>query len=45
MPQITIRGKTIAGATGANLRQVSLAEGIDPYNGNAKLINCRGMGL
>lgn len=44
MPNITVRGKTIACATGANLRQVLLAEGIDLYNGNAKLINCRGIG-
>lgn len=29
---------------GANLRQVLLQHGVDLYNGNAALINCRGIG-
>lgn len=44
MPKITAQGKTFSCQPGANLRQVLLQEGIDLYNGNAALINCRGIG-
>ncbi|MEA5450896.1 2Fe-2S iron-sulfur cluster-binding protein [Leptolyngbya sp. CCNP1308] len=44
MPTITAQGKTIACETGANLRQVLLANGVDLYNGQAKVINCRSLG-
>ncbi|HIK31063.1 MAG TPA: (2Fe-2S)-binding protein [Oscillatoriales cyanobacterium M59_W2019_021] len=44
MPTVTACGKTIACEGGANLRQVLLASGIALYNGNAALINCRGIG-
>ena len=44
MPKITVQGKTIDCAMGTNLRQVLLAAGIDLYNGQARVINCRGIG-
>jgi ferredoxin len=44
MPTITVKGQRITCATGASLRQVLLAHGFDLYNGNAKIINCRGIG-
>lgn len=44
MPQITAQGKTFTCEIGANLRQVLLANDIDLYNGNAKFINCMGIG-
>ena len=44
MPKVTAQGKTFECASGANLRQVLLENGIDLYNGQAKLINCRGIG-
>ncbi|MGB5596112.1 MAG: 2Fe-2S iron-sulfur cluster-binding protein [Crocosphaera sp.] len=44
MPTITVQGKTITCDRGANLRRVLLKHNIDLYNGNAKLINCRGIG-
>ncbi|MEM1251469.1 MAG: 2Fe-2S iron-sulfur cluster-binding protein [Cyanobacteria bacterium P01_H01_bin.21] len=44
MPKVTAQGKTFECATGANLRRVLLDNDIDLYNGNAKLINCRGIG-
>ncbi|MGB3535136.1 MAG: 2Fe-2S iron-sulfur cluster-binding protein [Microcoleaceae cyanobacterium] len=44
MVKIQAQGKTITCETGANLRQVLLKNGIDLYNGNASLINCRGIG-
>ncbi|MEM8806171.1 MAG: 2Fe-2S iron-sulfur cluster-binding protein [Cyanobacteria bacterium P01_G01_bin.38] len=44
MPKVTAQGKTFDCEIGANLRQVLLANGVDLYNGNAKLINCRGIG-
>ena len=44
MPKITLQGKTITCDRGANLRRVLLKHNIDLYNGNAKLINCRGIG-
>jgi ferredoxin len=44
MPKITAQGKTIDCAVGANLRQVLLAADVDLYNGQARVINCRGIG-
>lgn len=44
MPKITAQGKTFDCEVGANLRQVLLQNGVDLYNGQAKLINCHGMG-
>ncbi|MCT7950602.1 (2Fe-2S)-binding protein [Ancylothrix sp. C2] len=44
MPKITAQGKTFECAEGANLRQVLLKNGIDLYNGGAKVINCQGIG-
>ena len=44
MPKITVQGKTIICDRGANLRKVLLKNEIDLYNGNAKIINCMGIG-
>ncbi len=44
MPQVTAQGKIVTCERGANLRTVLLKNGIDLYNGKAKVINCRGLG-
>ena len=44
MPKVTAQGKTFDCETGANLRRVLLDNDVDLYNGNARLINCRGIG-
>ncbi len=44
MPKVTAKGKTVTCEVGANLRQVLLQNKIDLHNGQAKLINCRGIG-
>ncbi|MGB6169484.1 MAG: 2Fe-2S iron-sulfur cluster-binding protein [Geitlerinemataceae cyanobacterium] len=44
MPTVTVCGKTIVCDEGANLRKILLEHGIALYNGNANLINCRGIG-
>jgi ferredoxin len=44
MPQVTAQGKNFTCETGANLRQVLMENGVDLYNGNAKFINCMGIG-
>ncbi len=44
MPSITVQGKIINCESGANLRQVLLKNQIPVHNGNAKIINCRGLG-
>jgi ferredoxin len=44
MPQVTAQGKNFTCEPGANLRQVLIANGVDLYNGNAKIINCMGIG-
>ena len=44
MPTVKAQGKTITCDRGANLRQVLLDNGIELYNGNAKIINCMGIG-
>jgi ferredoxin len=42
--KVQAQGKTFECDRGANLRQVLLKNGIDLYNGNAKVINCHGLG-
>ncbi|GGA28933.1 2Fe-2S iron-sulfur cluster-binding protein [Okeania sp. KiyG1] len=44
MVKIQAQGKTITCEYGANLRQVLLKNGVDVYNGNASIINCRSIG-
>lgn len=44
MPSVTAQGQTFRCEDGANLRQVLLAQGVDLHNGQAKVINCRGIG-
>lgn len=44
MPKVIAQGKTFECPPGANLRKVLLENGIDLYNGNANIINCRGIG-
>jgi len=44
MPTITVRNQTITCESGANLRKILLANNIELYNGNAKFINCMGIG-
>jgi ferredoxin len=47
MPVVTIAssGKTIEVPEGANLRKVLLKNGISPYRGKDKFLNCLGNGL
>ena len=47
MPVLTLvnEGKTIEVAEGANLRKVLKKNGISPYSGKDKLLNCMGNGL
>ena len=44
MPTITFQGKTISCDQGSNLRRVLLENKLALYNGQAKYINCRGIG-
>ncbi|MGE5658930.1 MAG: 2Fe-2S iron-sulfur cluster-binding protein [Actinomycetota bacterium] len=44
MVKVQAQGKIFECDKGANLRQVLLKNGINVYNGNASLINCRGLG-
>jgi ferredoxin len=44
MPQVIAQGQSIECPEGANLRQVLLGHHIPVHNGNAALINCRGIG-
>ncbi|NEO88547.1 MAG: (2Fe-2S)-binding protein [Spirulina sp. SIO3F2] len=44
MPTVTAQGQTVSCAVGSNLRQILLQHGIPVHNGNATLINCRGLG-
>lgn len=44
MPTVKAFGKTINCSNGANLRKVLIENDIDLYNGNAKIINCMGIG-
>ena len=47
MPVITLvnEGKTIDAPAGANLRKVLLKNGVSPYKGLDKILNCLGNGL
>ncbi|NJK99094.1 MAG: (2Fe-2S)-binding protein [Spirulinaceae cyanobacterium SM2_1_0] len=44
MPTVRAQGKTLTCDRGANLRKFLLEHGIEMYNGNAKVINCHGVG-
>jgi ferredoxin len=44
MPTVSAQGKSFHCEPGANLRRELLAQGIDLYNGQARVINCRGIG-
>ncbi|MEQ9481928.1 2Fe-2S iron-sulfur cluster-binding protein [Coleofasciculus sp. F4-SAH-05] len=44
MPKVTAQGKTFICDPGSNLRKVLLEHGVPLYNGNAKIINCMGIG-
>jgi ferredoxin len=44
MPTITVNNQTITCESGANLRKVLLENKIELYNGQARYINCRGLG-
>ncbi|NEQ08435.1 MAG: (2Fe-2S)-binding protein [Moorea sp. SIO4E2] len=44
MPKVTAQGKSFECDQGSNLRKVLLEHGVALYNGNAKVINCRGLG-
>jgi ferredoxin len=44
MPKVTAQGKTFDCESGANLRQVLLANDVEVYNGPAKTVNCHGLG-
>jgi ferredoxin len=44
MPQVIAQGKTIECNSQTNLRKILLQNGVDLYNGGAKVINCRGIG-
>jgi len=44
MPTVTVEGRTFTCETGANLRQVLLANQGPVYNGAAQVINCHGLG-
>jgi ferredoxin len=44
MVKVQAQGKTFECSRNANLRQSLLENGIEVYNGNAKVINCRGIG-
>jgi ferredoxin len=40
-----LQGQVIECFQGANLRSVLVNNGVDLYNGNAKVINCRGISI
>lgn len=44
MPKITAQGQTFDCEMGANLRKELLKHGVALYNGQSKVINCRGIG-
>lgn len=44
MVKILAKGKTIECDRGSNLRQILIQNGINLHNGNAAIINCRGIG-
>lgn len=42
--QVSYQGHTFSVLQGTKLRTALLQNGVSPHNGNAKLINCRGLG-
>ncbi|WP_448600176.1 2Fe-2S iron-sulfur cluster-binding protein [Thermoleptolyngbya sp.] len=44
MPQVRTQGKVFECEEGTNLRHILLQQGIDLYNHQSRLINCRGLG-
>lgn len=44
MHQITYQGKSWRCSDGANLRREIIDQGLSPYNGKARYVNCRGLG-
>ncbi len=44
MLQIKINGKTLHCEAGANLREVLIKNDMSPHNGNARYLNCFGLG-
>ncbi|MEL6223708.1 MAG: 2Fe-2S iron-sulfur cluster-binding protein [Cyanobacteria bacterium J06626_14] len=44
MPTVTAQGRSVECEVGSNLRRVLLDNGINVHNGNATMINCRGIG-
>ncbi|MEG3878880.1 2Fe-2S iron-sulfur cluster-binding protein [Microcoleus sp. herbarium7] len=44
MVKVQAQGKTFECDRGANLREVLLKNGIELYNGSAKIINCHALG-
>lgn len=44
MPVVTFEGFKVECAPGANLRKVLVKNGIGPYNGLARAMNCHGLG-
>jgi ferredoxin len=44
VPKVTAQGRSFDCEVGSNLRRVLLEHGINVHNGNAKVINCRGIG-
>jgi len=44
MPKVRFKNTNIDCARGSNLRKVLLDAGLQPYNGTARYINCRGLG-
>lgn len=44
MPTVRFQGQTVECTEGANLRRVMLNAGWNLYNGNSRIINCRGIG-
>ncbi|MEM9451943.1 MAG: 2Fe-2S iron-sulfur cluster-binding protein [Cyanobacteria bacterium P01_E01_bin.6] len=44
MPTVTAQGRSFDCVSGSNLRRVLLDNGVLVHNGNATIINCRGIG-
>jgi ferredoxin len=44
MPKVTAQGKTFECSVGDNLCEVLLNNDVELYNGNAKILNCKGVG-
>jgi ferredoxin len=44
MPIVTFQDIKMECMVGANLRKMLVKNGIGPYNGSAKMINCHGLG-